>query len=385
MHIVFLNVTGSLGGAEQVLLTLIRALRMLRPDWRFTVVMGDAGPLAQSVAAAGGAPDILPFPDGLKALGDWGVVSKWSLGLKLASAVPAVLRYRSALRQRLLALAPDVVQTNGFKMHLMGALASPRNMRLIWHVHDFVSTRAAMKTLLRWCSGRPQAIAAISAPVAADWKSVVRYPNRVRTVWNAIDLQRFSPSAEQPSGKQAFGKQAARIGLVATFARWKGHEVFLHALSMLPCDLAWQAAIIGGEVYNRVASQFSESELRQLCERLGLAAKVEFTGFLADPAATVASLDIVVHASTEPEPFGLVIAEGMAAGKAVVTSSDTLITDGVDGLLHQRGDAASLAGALERLLRDADLRTQLGQQARQTAVCRFQPARMAGDFLELYQ
>ena len=349
MHIVFLNVTGSLGGAEQVLLTLIRALRKLRPDWRFTVVMGDAGPLAEAITAAGGAPEVLPFPDGLKALGDWGVVSKWGLGLRLAGAVPAVLRYRAALRQRLLSLAPDVVQTNGFKMHLMGALACPRNVRLIWHVHDFVSTRAAMKTLLRWCSGRPQAVAAISTSVAADWKSVVRYPARVRTIWNAIDLDRFSPSPTH----------GARIGLVATFARWKGHEVFLHALSMLPRDLDWQAAIIGGEVYSRSASQFSEAELRQLCERLGLAAKVEFSGFLADPAALIGTLDIVVHASTEPEPFGLVIAEGMAAGKAVVTSSETLVTDGVDGLLHKRGDAVSLAGALERLLRDADLRARL--------------------------
>ena len=375
MHIVFLNVTGSLGGAEQVLLTLIRALRKLRPDWRFTVVMGDAGPLAEAITAAGGAPEVLPFPDGLKALGDWGVVSKWGLGLRLAGAVPAVLRYRAALRQRLLTLAPDVVQTNGFKMHLMGALACPRNVRLIWHVHDFVSTRAAMKTLLRWCSGRPQAVAAISTSVAADWKSVVRYPARVRTIWNAIDLDRFSPSPTH----------GARIGLVATFARWKGHEVFLHALSMLPRDLDWQAAIIGGEVYSRSASQFSEAELRQLCERLGLAAKVEFSGFLADPAALIGTLDIVVHASTEPEPFGLVIAEGMAAGKAVVTSSETLVTDGVDGLLHKRGDAVSLAGALERLLRDADFRARLGQQARQTAEGRFQPARIAAEFLELYR
>ena len=384
MHIVFLNVTGSLGGAEQVLLTLIRTLRRSRPEWHFTVVMGDAGPLAEAVTAAGGAFSILPFPDKLKTLGDWGVVGKWTLGLRIGGAVLAVLRYRAALRRKLLTLAPNVVQSNGFKMHLMGALACPNQMRLIWHVHDFVSTRAAMKTLLRWCSGRPQAIAAISPPVADDWKCVVRYPARVQTVWNAIDLERYSPSAKPPSAKP-FDKYVARIGLVATFARWKGHEVFLRALTMLPRDLPWQAAIIGGEVYNRVASQFSESELRQLCAHLGLAAKVEFTGFLVDAAAAIGTLDIVVHASTEPEPFGLVIAEGMAAGKAVVTSSNTLVTDGVDGLLHTRGDAVSLAGALERLLRDVDLRARLGQQARQTAERQFQPARMVGEFLELYQ
>jgi glycosyltransferase involved in cell wall biosynthesis len=384
VHIVFLNVTGSLGGAERVLLTLVRALRNLRPQWRLTVVMGDCGPLEEAVLEAGGEPDVLAFPDALKVLGDWGVVSKIALAAQIGGALPAVMRYRTALRQKLLALAPDVVQSNGFKMHLLGTLACPRGARLIWHVHDFVSNRPAMRTLLRWCSGEPQYIAAISTSVAEDLKSVVRNPASVRTVWNAIDFARIAvaPAIDRFAPSVAYG---ARIGLVATFARWKGHEVFLHALSMLPEDLHWQASIIGGQVYSRGASQFSQAELRELCERLGLESRVEFTGFLANPALAIETLDIVVHASTDPEPFGLVIAEGMAAEKAVVTSSDSLITDEVDGLLHKRGDPADLARVLERLLRDTLLRARLGVAARATAERRFQPARMAQEFMELYR
>src|SRR5207247_439443 len=48
--------------------------------------------------------------------------------------------------------------------------------------------------------------------------------------------------------------------------------------------------------------------------------RVGFTGFLDDPASAMRALDIVVHASTQPEPFGLVIAEGMACGRAVIAS-----------------------------------------------------------------
>ena len=55
-------------------------------------------------------------------------------------------------------------------------------------------------------------------------------------------------------------------------------------------------------------------------QSLGLGPRVGFTGFVPDSSSAIRSLDIVVHASTDPEPFGLVIAEAMACGKAVVAS-----------------------------------------------------------------
>ena len=59
------------------------------------------------------------------------------------------------------------------------------------------------------------------------------------------------------------------------------------------------------------------------------------------------ALDVVVHASTEPEPFGLVIAEAMACARAVVVSraggAAEIIEPGVDALAHAPGDAAELA------------------------------------------
>ena len=53
------------------------------------------------------------------------------------------------------------------------------------------------------------------------------------------------------------------------------------------------------------------------------------------------ALDVVVHASTQPEPFGLVIAEAMACGRAVVVSSGggaaEIVTPGEDALVHEVG------------------------------------------------
>lgn len=377
MHIVFLNVTGNLGGAERVLLTLLRELRRLRPEFTLTVIAGDSGPLLGSVRALGCHAELLPLPEQLKALGDWNAGGRLNIAWQLAVNLPKVLRYRALLRRRLRALRPDVVQTNGFKMHVLGALACTTTAKLIWHIHDFVSNRVVMKTLLRRFSAHPDMIVAISETVASDVRLTVRAPANVRTILNSVDLSRPAVFAATNG--------PLRIGLVATFAKWKGHRDFLAALALLPKNLNWQGFIVGAEVYARAASQYTESELRNMVAELGLTEKLEFTGFLADPAPFLETLDIVVHASTQPEPFGLVIAEGMAAGRAVVTSSDSIVTHGENGFVFGMRDAAVLAQALETLARDPALRQRLGQAARQTAEQKFQPERMAQQFLDLYE
>ena len=374
MRIVFLNVTGSLGGAERVLLTLLRELRRLRPNWRLTVLAGGAGPLLAAVGELGCEARVLPLGEALDALGDWGNASRTGLLVRMLHALPAVFRYRASLRCELQAMAPAIVQSNGFKMHVLGAMACPDATKLVWHIHDFVSNRSAMKGLLRWFAKKPAAMVAISAAVGEDLKTMCE----ARTIWNSVDLDRFAPGDESQRAE-------IRIGLVATFARWKGHEVFLRALALLPSDIAWRGFIAGGGVYQRSGSQWTEPELRALVIELGLEERVEFTRFLPDPAPFLRTLDIAVHASTEPEPFGLVIAEAMAAGRAVVTTSASIVTDGVDGLVCRRRDVDGMARAMERLARDPELRCRLGKAAIVSARKRFRPERMAAEFIELYE
>jgi glycosyltransferase involved in cell wall biosynthesis len=95
-----------------------------------------------------------------------------------------------------------------------------------------------------------------------------------------------------------------------------------------------------------------------------------------------------VHASTTPEPFGLVIAEAMACGRAVVTSaaggSAELVRDGHDAMTHLPGDADSLARAINALTVDGSLRTLLGAAARRTAVERFDARRLGDEFAAVY-
>ena len=113
-------------------------------------------------------------------------------------------------------------------------------------------------------------------------------------------------------GLQRAVEGTVRIGLVATLAHWKGHAVFLQrALARLPQDIPFRAYVIGGPIYQTENSQRTLDDLRALAQALGVAEKTGFSGYVEDSGAAIRELDILVHASTEPEPFsGRVIAEG---------------------------------------------------------------------------
>jgi glycosyltransferase involved in cell wall biosynthesis len=180
-----------------------------------------------------------------------------------------------------------------------------------------------------------------------------------------------------------------RVGLVATFARWKGHETFLQALATLPASLRVRGYIVGGPVYETSGSQISLDELRHSVRVLGLDGRVGFTGFVQDSSTAMRALDIVVHASTDPEPFGLVIAEAMACGKPVVVSlaggASELIEPGNNALVFTPGDSTALGRCLEQLARDADLRHRLGSAGRLTAEQRFHRRRIARELTPIYE
>jgi len=214
-------------------------------------------------------------------------------------------------------------------------------------------------------------------------------------VLNAVDLDRFSPEGPVADLDAAASLPPAppgtvRVGLVATWAWWKGHDVFLRALARVPGDVPVRGYVVGGPVYRTGGrSQVDERSLSASIARLGLTGRVGLTGFVDDVPAVMRGLDIVVHASTEPEPFGLVIAEAMASGRAVVVSAAggaaEIVTDGVDALACPPGDDAAIARHVERLARDRALRERIGDAARRAASLRFDRGRAVREVEAVYR
>jgi glycosyltransferase involved in cell wall biosynthesis len=216
-------------------------------------------------------------------------------------------------------------------------------------------------------------------------------------LYNALDTTEFAPGfAEGEQLDRLAGLSPAipgtvRVGLVATYARWKGQPVFLQAAARLLRARSTPAVrfyLIGGPIYQTHGSQFSEAELRNLAVALGVQDHVGFIGFRQSPAEMFRCLDIVVHASTQPEPFGLTIIEAMACGRPMVACSaggaKELFRDGHDAVGVRPGDVGELAAALHALIDRPELRHQLGENARRSVLHRFDSSRLGTEILEIY-
>jgi glycosyltransferase involved in cell wall biosynthesis len=395
MRIAFLTVSAEMGGSERSLVELLRALRRLRPDWAFDVVLPREGPLAVQVRDAGAAAVLLPMPPALAQFGESGGIG--GRGAALPRAVHAAAGYARTLRRLLQTLGTDVIHSNGLKHHVLAAWAHTRRTPLVWHIHEYVTPRPLTRALLRRSAGRVAVAVANSHSVARDLAVAAGPRLRIETIYNGIDLREFAPPHDPSdradldalAGWPAAAEGTVRIGLVATFGRWKGHDVFLRALAQLDPSLPVRAYIVGGALYDTPGSQYSLDELRRMTADAGLEGRVAFTGFVPRTAPLLRALDIVVHASTQPEPFGLAIAEAMACGCAVIVSdaggAAEIVDAGASALVHPPGDAAALARALTTLAGDAALRSRLGAAARTAALKRFDAAAFATGFARVYE
>ena len=220
----------------------------------------------------------------------------------------------------------------------------------------------------RWLAGSVDYFVFISAALEQHFLAQTRPAPPHRVIHNGLDLEDFPVRLDGRVARQEFGLSSDRIviGIVGRLVGWKGHDVFLRGLERVAERYPEvQGLIVGGPEVN---SPHLPQQLRQQADSLGLSDIVHFTGHREDIAASIAAMDILVHASTEPEPFGRVLIEGMAMSKPVVASAaggvPEIVVDGVTGLLVRPGDAAALSDALMSLVQDPQRAEALGRAGR---------------------
>jgi len=377
--VAFIDHCAQLSGAELALVRLLPAL----PDVDARVALAEDGPLVSRLRAPNVAVDVLPLAEGARGLSRHRVGWRALTPLGLWRWAAYVVRLTGWLRR----VEPDLVHTFSLKAHLYGGVAARlARLPLVWHVHDRVAAEylpeaavRLMRTAARWL---PDAIVANSEATLAALGPVSRLrPDQPRAVI-AYPVLPARPRRDHAG---------LRIGMVGRLTHWKGQHVFLHALAKaFPNGTgdgvgSWEAVFVGAPLFGEDAY---ESELRRLTEELGLDGHVRFLGFREDVGDELAAMDVLVHASVIPEPFGQVVVEGMAAGLPVVAADSggpaEVIDHGVNGVLYPPGDSAALAEALRALVDDPELRARLGRGARERSAD-FAPPVIASQLTELYR
>ena len=399
MRVVYLNPVGEVGGAELSLLDLMASVAEATPGVeRHLIVAGD-GPLIGKAEVLGVTVHVLPLPESLAALGDFGLRDRGRLG-KIGTlfirGVPvglAVRGYTRRLKALLHELDPTIVHSNGIKTHILLKLSGFDEAPVIWHVRDFYGPRPLMARALGWACGGVSRAIAISGAVGRDAEAILEGVP-VTVVYNAIDTVRFAPGVgdgarlDGLAGLPPALEGTVRVGLVATYARWKGQDLFMIAISQVQSVRPARFYIVGGPIYKTKGSQFSVEELRELAGKLGVADRLAFVPFQAETADAFRALDVVIHASTHPEPFGRTIVEAMACSRPVVVANaggaSELFTEGKDALGVTPGDPDALAQAMDRLIDNDTERHQIGECARATALTRYARERLGRDIADVY-
>lgn len=294
-----------------------------------------------------------------------------TMAAELLANLPYLVRLVLLYRK----LRLDVVHLNNYTMEPFWA-ARFLGIPIIYHLHGFTSPRLDG-------SGRRnfqhvQAFVSISRAVT---ESAVR---------TGVDLARIHeiPNFVEhtPEGLPPPLPATPAIGIFGRVTRWKGQLEFLRAAILLLAKYPELRVYIVGDA--------SDGDPKYLEECLALAlsspyaARIEFTGLVTDVATYYRKCTVVVHASTWPEPFGMVLIEAMAEARPVVASTFgaacEIIQDGVEGYLVDPNDARLMVARIAQLLADPRLATEMGRKGYAKVCTQYVPDTAAKEFEQLY-
>jgi glycosyltransferase involved in cell wall biosynthesis len=361
-RVLFLDHTARLGGGEIALANLIGELARGHDAFvQPRVCLFEDGPLAQRLRAGGIACEVLELGTAVRSASKDGV-GLGSLG-KAAGAVGFVRRLAKHIR----AAEVDLVYCNSLKADILGGFAARlAGVPCVWHVRDRIEADylpalvvPVFRKLAAWI---PAGVAANSQHTLATLHLPAGKPTRV--VYSGV----VPPDevADEPAGPQT-------VGLVGRLAPWKGQHVFLEAAALVRRALPGvRFRLIGSALFGE---DDYERRLRARAGQADLAGAIAFEGFQSDIFSALAALNLVVHASVTPEPFGQVVVEAMAARRAVIATDGggvrETVVNGETGLLVGMGNetqmASDMADAMLRLLRDEVLRKTMAAAGRERA------------------
>jgi len=273
----------------------------------------------------------------------------------------------------------EIVHAHVARDYPLAALATGRsNARLILTRHVLFPLNRIHKLTLR----RTSRVIAVSQAVAESlYSQPVFDPGKVVTIHNGIDLAKFANVDARRASRQRL-----RLGTAGHLAPIKGHEDFVRAAAFVMQNHPDTEFVIAGE--DKSPSRHNRIALEKLIDELGLDENVKLIGWVDDMPAFLSTLDLFVS-SARSEPFGLAIVEAMAAGVPVIATASEgareIIDDHESGRLIPIGDVASLARAIDELMKDGMERHRLAQNAKAIAHERFSLERMVERTEEVYE
>jgi glycosyltransferase involved in cell wall biosynthesis len=357
------------GGAEQLLVAYSTELKRTGYDVQVVVLqVKDGNPQAERLQAAG-IPVTLQRVDKLRRVDQlWSAVR--AIRALKPDVVHAHLQFANiAAGLSRLALGVPAVATLHTIEHPSGM---DRSSRRLWLMNRILATSVDRVI----CLSRASAEAARRNGLARA---------RLEILGNGIDLSIFDrpPRQSRAELRDQFriARDAPLIITVAVLRREKGVDRLVAAMPSLKsrCPDVQLLVVGDGPIFSALQSQVSALDLED---------SIHLAGFRDDVPDLMRASDIFVL-PTLGDALPTVVMEAMAARLPVVASDvgglSDMVTQGVEGALVPPDDVPALAAAIDRLLLDADARSQAGEAARLRAERDFSLQEQVRRLAEIYE
>jgi glycosyltransferase involved in cell wall biosynthesis len=268
---------------------------------------------------------------------------------------------------------------------LAGILAAKMlNVPCVGHLRDFEEVDWVTRLYARFIDLH----IAISGAIKDNLLRLAVPDEKIVVVYDAIDLQDFNDTVSIGHLRHEFSLNGEEqlFGIFGRIVCWKGTVEFVHAAALVILSMPNTKAFIVGDCSDGDSGYLKV--VKELIAEYGLEEKIILTGYRTDVPALMQLMDVIVHASISPEPFGMVLIEAMAMKKPVVATRMggplDIMLDERTGFLVSPGNTKEMADAIERLLADKELASDMGRNGKKRVIDMFTKERYARQVEDVY-
>ena len=217
----------------------------------------------------------------------------------------------------------------------------------------------------RWHAGRLAIVISSSRWILDHMVQRGVSARNMRVLYDGVDPKSRIVTRSAATLRQTWGLESHQpvVGIVGNIREWKGQETVVRAMIEVARERPDVVCFFVGA--STPADQPYRDRLDRLIADARIEANVRFTGYQTDVPSFVNLMDFVIHASVQPEPFGMVVLEAMAQRKAVLGSRAggvvEMVVEGETGYTFPPGDAVSVAARMLELFRDPDRARAMGE------------------------
>ncbi|MDN3207603.1 glycosyltransferase family 4 protein [Pediococcus pentosaceus] len=240
--------------------------------------------------------------------------------------------------------------------------------KLIWHVHEIITTPKFMNVIISFLVGRfSDTVITVSEAVRNNLiKTKLVSSKKVKILYNGVDNVDVKKVNSSYLYKEfSIPTNAIKIGMIGRINAWKGQEDFIKALTpILKGDSNVYAFIVGGVF---AGEEWRIDNIKKIIRESGVSRQFRLSDFRNDVPELLNFFDFFVLPSNRPDPLPTVVLEAMSVGKAIVSyghgGAVEMIVNNETGYLATPKNVQDLSMKIKKMIKNPQKTRKMGELA----------------------